>query len=143
MQFKEICEATLKVFFLHIALTYLPSSLHSLLLILRMFNMHPFCHMAHVIPVVQFVPNLLYHVSVNGGHGSHNGLLQFLKVSWKRWYKHVVLDVSPQETITWCDVWGSGWPLFMRQVKVWDRTSNPALWQMLTEESSDLMVEVM
>jgi peptidoglycan hydrolase-like amidase len=58
------------------------------------------------------------------------------------WYKHMVLDVSPQEKITWYDVWGSGWPFLKRQVNVWDRTSNPVLWQMFTEDSPDSMVEV-
>ena len=65
MQFKALCEVTLKVC-LHLVLTYLLRNLHSLFLILQVFNMSLFCLTAHVNPVVQFIPNLLYHVSVNG-----------------------------------------------------------------------------
>jgi hypothetical protein len=54
----------------------------------------------------------------------------------------VVLDVSHQEKIIWCDVWGSGWPLLKRQISVWERTSNPALWQMFIEEPPDLVMEM-
>ena len=54
----------------------------------------------------------------------------------------MVLDESHQEKIIWCDVCGSGWPLLKRQVNVWERTSNPALWQMFIEEPPDLAVEM-
>jgi hypothetical protein len=71
-----------------------------------MFNERPLYHTIHVNPVFQFILNLLYHVSVNGWQDNHSAFLQFLKVLWKKWYNHMVLDIPPTEETTLCDVWG-------------------------------------
>ena len=80
----------------------------SFIVTLNLFDVRPSCDTADVQAILPFAPNPLKHVMCDVPHCGVDALSQFWCCLWKWWDVNTVLDETPQEEITNCQVWSYG-----------------------------------
>ena len=77
----------------------------SFIVTLNAFDVRPTCDTADVQAIPPFPPNPLKHVLCDVPDCGVDALWQFWLCLWKWWDVNIVLDETPQEEITHCQVW--------------------------------------
>ena len=63
------------------------------------------CDSTNIKTIIEFVPNCLQHVSVDGFNGGSDSYLQFRDTCGKRRNINLILDITPQKEIAWGCIW--------------------------------------
>jgi len=82
----------------------------SFIVTLNAFDVRPRCDTADVQTILPFPPNPPKPVSCDVPDYGVDALSQFWQCVWMWWDVNIVLDETPQEEITHCQVWWPGWP---------------------------------
>ena len=72
---------------------------------LNAFDVRPTCDTADVQTIPSFPPNPPKHVLCDVPDCDVDALSQFWQCFWMWWDVNIVLDETPQEEITHCQVW--------------------------------------
>jgi hypothetical protein len=75
------------------------------LLCLRKFSVHTSRCTAHTETIVNFLPNILHHLSLSCCNSPLNVILQVANVLRQWWYVYSVLNVAPEEKVKCCQIW--------------------------------------
>ena len=99
----------------------------SFIVTLNAFNVRPTCDTADIQTILPFPPNPPKHVLCDVPDCGVDVLSQFWQCFWMWWDVNIVLDETPQEEITHCQVWWPGWP-GAEGVVCGRCTTNPSTW---------------